>query len=36
MSEAITGKNYFDGGEAVLQAFRDLGVDYVTSSPGSE
>ena len=29
-------KNYLDGGEAVLQAFRCLGVDYVMSSPGSE
>ena len=29
-------KNYLDGGEAVVQAFRCLGVDYVMSSPGSE
>jgi thiamine pyrophosphate-dependent acetolactate synthase large subunit-like protein len=29
-------KNYVDGGEAVVQAFRCLGVDYVMSSPGSE
>lgn len=25
-----------DGGEAILQAFRNLGVDYIISSPGSE
>jgi acetolactate synthase-1/2/3 large subunit len=29
-------KNYLDGGEAVLQAFRSLGIDYIMSSPGSE
>ena len=29
-------KNYQDGGEAILEAFRDLGSDYVISSPGSE
>lgn len=29
-------KNYLDGGEAVVQAFRSLGVDYVMASPGSE
>jgi acetolactate synthase-1/2/3 large subunit len=29
-------KNYVDGGEAVLQAFRSLGIDYVMASPGSE
>ena len=29
-------KNYLDGGEAIVQAFRNLGVDYVMSSPGSE
>jgi len=29
-------RNQADGGEAVLQAFRSLGVDYVMSSPGSE
>ena len=27
---------YYDGGEAVLQAIRNLGVDYIISSPGSE
>ena len=27
---------HLDGGEAVLQAFRNLGVDYIISSPGSE
>ena len=25
-----------DGGEAILQAFRNLGIDYIISSPGSE
>jgi acetolactate synthase-1/2/3 large subunit len=29
-------KNYHDGGEAILEAFRNLGVDYVICSPGSE
>ena len=29
-------QNYVDGGEAVVQAFRSLGVDYVMASPGSE
>jgi thiamine pyrophosphate-dependent acetolactate synthase large subunit-like protein len=29
-------KQYCDGGEAILEAFRGLGVDYVISSPGSE
>jgi acetolactate synthase I/II/III large subunit len=29
-------KNYCDGGEAILEAFRNLGIDYVMSSPGSE
>ena len=28
--------NQPDGGEAILEAFRNLGVDYVISSPGSE
>lgn len=28
--------NYHDGGEAILEAFRNLDVDYVISSPGSE
>ncbi len=28
--------NQFDGGEAVLAAFRALGIDYIMSSPGSE
>lgn len=31
-----TGTNALDGGEAILQAFRNLGIDYVISSPGSE
>ena len=25
-----------DGGEVILQAFRNLGINYVFSSPGSE
>ena len=25
-----------DGGEAILEAFRKLGIDYIISSPGSE
>jgi len=29
-------KNYSDGGEAIVEAFRNLGVDYIMSSPGSE
>src|ERR1700752_1560542 len=29
-------KNYLDGGEATLEAFRKLKIDYVMSSPGSE
>src|SRR5262245_66241672 len=29
-------KNYYDGGEAILEAFRNLDIDYVISSPGSE
>ncbi len=29
-------QNRIDGGEAVLEAFRRLGVEYVISSPGSE
>ncbi len=29
-------KNYRDGGEAIVEAFRNLGVDYILSSPGSE
>ncbi len=29
-------KNYQDGGEAILEAFRNIGADYVISSPGSE
>jgi acetolactate synthase I/II/III large subunit len=28
--------NEFDGGEALLDAFRRLGMDYIMSSPGSE
>jgi acetolactate synthase-1/2/3 large subunit len=29
-------KQYCDGGEAVLEGFRSLGLDYIISSPGSE
>lgn len=29
-------KPVLDGGEAIVQALRDLGIDYVFSSPGSE
>src|SRR3954449_8421266 len=29
-------KNYHDGGEAILEAFRSLDIEYVISSPGSE
>ena len=29
-------RNYQDGGEAILEAFRNLDIDYVISSPGSE
>jgi hypothetical protein len=27
-------KNYLDGGEAILEAFRKLKIDYIMSSPG--
>ena len=29
-------KNHLDGGEAILEGFRNLGIDYIMSSPGSE
>ena len=29
-------KNYLDGGEAIIEAFRRLDIDYVMASPGSE
>jgi acetolactate synthase-1/2/3 large subunit len=29
-------KEYCDGGEAILEGFRSLGLDYIISSPGSE
>lgn len=29
-------KNKLDGGEAIIEAFRNLGVKYIISSPGSE
>ena len=29
-------RNYVDGGEAILEAFRKLRIDYIMSSPGSE
>ena len=28
--------NYLDGGDAILEGFRHLGIDYIMSSPGSE
>jgi acetolactate synthase-1/2/3 large subunit len=36
MDQAVGMTNVIDGGEAILEAFRNLGVDYVISSPGSE
>ena len=36
MTTANNRRNALDGGEAILEAFRQLRVDYVTSSPGSE
>src|SRR3981189_312394 len=35
-SERDTLTNYHDGGEAILEAFRNLSVDYIICSPGSE
>ena len=32
----VDRSNELDGGEAVLEAFRRLGMDYILSSPGSE
>ena len=29
-------KNQFDGGSAIVEAFRKLGVEYILSSPGTE
>ena len=29
-------QSVMDGGEAILQACRDLGADYIISSPGSD
>jgi len=29
-------KNFLDGGDAILEAIRNLGCDYIMSSPGSE
>ena len=29
-------RNFVDGGEAILEAFRNLNIEYVISSPGSE
>src|SRR5262249_41883035 len=29
-------KNQFDGGTALVEAFRKLGVEYILSSPGTE
>jgi acetolactate synthase-1/2/3 large subunit len=36
LKEATMTTEKVDGGEAVLEAFRNLGVDYIISSPGSE
>ena len=36
MTATIPQQPQQDGGEAILQAFRNLGVDYIISSPGSE
>jgi acetolactate synthase-1/2/3 large subunit len=36
MEKATAMKNYLDGGEAILEAFRKLKIDYIMSSPGSE
>ena len=33
---AVRNRNHQDGGEAILEAFRRLGVKYIMSSPGSE
>src|SRR6266496_1427659 len=35
-AEPAQMKNYLDGGEAILEAFRKLKIDYIMSSPGSE
>ncbi|RKE68216.1 thiamine pyrophosphate-binding protein [Pseudorhodoplanes sinuspersici] len=35
-SDILRTTNYPDGGEAVLEAFRNIGIDYIISSPGSE
>ena len=29
-------RNYIDGGEAIVESFRRLNIDYVIASPGSE
>ncbi len=29
-------RNFHDGGEAIVEAFRNMGIDYIMSSPGSE
>lgn len=29
-------RNFLDGGEGIVEAFRNIGVDYIFSSPGSE
>ncbi|CAN0257501.1 unnamed protein product, partial [Phaeothamnion confervicola] len=34
--ERKTLSNYYDGGEAILEAFRNLNIDYIICSPGSE
>jgi acetolactate synthase-1/2/3 large subunit len=36
MNTTVARKNTVDGGEAVVEACRKLGVDYIISSPGTE
>lgn len=36
IQEGITVTTAKDGGEAILEAFRNLNIDYIISSPGSE
>ena len=36
MNKSLAMKNTLDGGEAVLEACRKLGVEYIVSSPGTE
>ena len=34
--EGVVEKKVLDGGEGILQACRDLGIDYIITSPGSD